>query len=264
MLKKLKTLARKFVTQSEQSAKHVTPVFFDSDIFLVSYPKSGNTWMRFLLANYITGGKVDLSQSNRLIPDIHYNPQDIVETLNPRIIKTHNPFTEKYKRVIYIVRDGRDVAVSYFFHLKKFNRLPAETTFGEYLETFIEGKLDRLGSWGAHVDGWLAGANDLLLIRYEDMLSDTPKVLEKVIRYCGLEFDEQKIAQSVSACSLGELREIEKRQFNDIKELSTSDPSTYFFRKGISGDWENYFSEDDKKKFLATFSETMNRVGYGN
>ena len=95
------------------------------------------------------------------------------------------------------------------------------------------------------------------------MLTDPPSVLETVIRYYGLEFDKEKIIDSVSACSLDQLREIEKKQFNDIKELLTSDPATYFFRKGISGDWRNFFSEDDERKFLAAFSETMGRVGYG-
>jgi estrone sulfotransferase len=245
-------------------AKKHSPVLLDSDVFLVSYPKSGNTWLRFLLANYIAGKQVDLSQSNRIIPDIHYNPEDIVATLNPRITKSHEPFTPRYRRVVYIVRDGRDVAVSYYFHLKKFNRLPADTGFSDYLDAFIEGKLDGLGRWDRHVDGWLDGAKDLLLVRYEDMLSDTAKVLGKAIQFCKLEFDEHKIKDSVSASSLTELRRIEIRQFREIKELSTSNPDAYFFRKGISGDWRNHFSASDEHKFHLAFTRTMDRVGYGD
>jgi hypothetical protein len=263
MLNKLRSLARMFGASPVPPADSAAPVLFDSDVFLVSYPKSGNTWMRFLLANYITGGRVDLSQSNRLIPDIHYNPQDIVETLKPRIIKTHYPYTAKFKRVVYIVRDGRDVAVSYFHHLKKFGQLAADSRFSNYLESFIKGTVGPFGQWGAHVNGWLDGGKDVLFIRYEDMLADTPKALESVVRYCGLEFNEKKLIDSVTACSLSELRQIEKRQFSDIKTLSTSDPNAYFFRKGISGDWRNVFSDNDTEQFLAAFSVVMNRVGYG-
>ena len=262
MLKKLRGLARKFGVIRMHLEKSAAPMLCDRDVFLVSYPKSGNTWMRFLLANYLIGGRVDLLQTNRLVPDIHYNPQDIVETLKPRIIKTHHPFTAKYKRVVYIVRDGRDVAVSYFHHLKKFGQLTAESSFSDYLGSFIEGTAGPFGQWGAHVNGWLNGAKDILLIRYEDMLADTPRALESVVRFCGLEFEQKKIIDSISACSLAKLREIEKRQFSDIKELSISDPAAYFFRKGISGDWKNFFSEDDERKFLSAFSETMDRVGY--
>jgi hypothetical protein len=162
------------------------------------------------------------------------------------------------------VRDGRDVAVSYFYHLKKFGQLGKDISFSDYLDSFIEGQVGGYGQWGAHVNGWLDGAKDILLIRYEDMLADTPRVLEGVVRYCGLDFDEKKLIDSVTACSLTELREIEKRQFSEIERLSTSDPSIYFFRKGVSGDWKNCFSENDEEKFLTVFAGTMNRVGYGS
>ncbi len=248
--------------KSRGVSQNSSPHFFDDDVFLVSYPKSGNTWLRFLLANYITGGRVDLLQSNLIIPDVHYNPQDITKTLNPRIIKSHEPFTPKYKRAVYILRDGRDVAVSYFFYLKKFNILPDNITFSDYLDSFIGGKLDSFGGWGEHVAGWLDGAESLLLIRYEDLHSNAANVLESVVRYCGLEYDEKKIIDSVSACSLSELRQIEIKQFNDIKILSTSDPATYFFRKGVVGEWRNHFNENDEEKFFSAFSKTMTSVKY--
>ena len=262
--------AKRVVVSSKRSLLKFTapsrgvPTPKDTDVYLVSYPKSGNTWMRFLLANYISGGRVDLLQTNRLVPDLGYNPQDIVETLNPRIIKSHHPFTAKYKRIIYIVRDGRDVAVSYFFHLKKYGQLAKDTNFSDYLDSFIKGQVGSYGQWGAHVNGWLDGAKDILLIRYEDMLADTPRALEGVVRYCGLDFDEKKLIDSVTACSLTELREIEKRQFNESDLLSTSDPSIHFFRKGVSGDWKNFFSENDEEEFLKTFAGTMSRVGYSD
>ena len=263
MLKKLRSLVRRFGGPYVSPANSHALALFDSDVFLVSYPKSGNTWVRFLLARYISGGKVDLSLTNQLIPDIGYNPQDITGSLNPRIIKTHRPFTEQYKRVIYIVRDGRDVAVSYFHHLKKFRKIEASVRFSDYLDIFIEGKVGSFGQWGGNVNGWLDGAKDMLLIRYEDLLADTPRVLGSIVRYCALDFNEQKIIESVSACSLAELREIEARQFNEIKGFSTSDPAMYFFRKGVSGDWKNFFNENDERQFMAAFAGVMSRVGYG-
>jgi hypothetical protein len=183
--------------------------------------------------------------------------------LGPRIIKSHDPYTPTYKRVVYIVRDGRDVAVSYYFHLKKFKHLPVETTFSEYLDSFIGGRLYPSVPWGTHVDGWLDGAKDLLVIRYEDMLADTAQVLEKVIRFCKLDYNRENADNSVIACSLSNLRRIENNQFHVEKRFSTSDPAIRFFRKGIAGDWSNYFDESDKGKFTKAFSKTMNRVGYG-
>ncbi|MBQ0841256.1 MAG: sulfotransferase domain-containing protein [Gammaproteobacteria bacterium] len=257
MLSKLVRKIKNRLTSRNRDSK-----FFDKDIFLVSYPKSGNTWLRFLLAHYIKGGKVDLLESNLIIPDVHYNSKDITTTLSPRIIKTHELFKPKYKRVVYIVRDGRDVAVSYFYHLKKFNRLRADTTFSDFLLAFIDGELDSIGPWGEHVNGWLDGAKDLILIRYEDMLTNPECVLENVVKFCGLEFDKKKILDSVKTYSLEELKKIETRQFYDVKELATSDPKIYFFRKGVAGDWANHFNEEDSIKFNKSFFKTMNRLGY--
>jgi len=259
MLRKLISLPKKIM-----SSKNVGPAFLDDDVFLVSYPKSGSTWMRFLLANYISNGQVDILQINSVVPDVHFNPQDIVETLDPRIIKTHESYNPKYKRIVYIVRDGRDVAVSYYSHLKKFRQLADNISFSVYLDSYIGGELDPYGPWGEHVDGWLNGAKNILVIRYEDMLSDAVNVLEKTLRFCGLEFDEKKAFDAVTACSLSKLRQIEAKQFDEIKELSSSNPSIRFFRKGISGDWKNHFNKNDHEKFNAAFAMTMNRVGYGD
>jgi len=255
----LRNLVRSFRQRSKLSNKRIQ--FFDHDVFLVSYPKSGNTWLRFLLAHYAMGRSVSLKETNLLIPDIHYNSEDINDKLNPRIIKTHERYTHKYRRVIYIVRDGRDVAVSYFFHLKKFKRLPADIKFCDFLDEFIRGGYFST-SWGKHVDEWLDLADNLLLIRYEDMLSNSENVLREVVRFCKLELDETRILDSVAACTIKELRSKEVNEFDNVKELSTSDPKVFFFRKGVSGDWKNYLNTSDNNKFIAAFSKTMTRVGY--
>ena len=130
--------------------------------------------------------------------------------------------------------------------------------------SFIRGELDPYGPWGEHVDGWLNGAKNILVIRYEDMLSDTVDVLEKTLRFCGLECDENKAFNAVTASSLSKLRKVEDKQFGEIKELSSSNSSIKSFRKGVSGEWKNYFDKNDREKFNAAFAMTMNRVGYGD
>lgn len=95
----------------------------DDDIFLVSYPKSGNTWLRFLVANYFVGDQltVDLRNIEIIVPDIYVHNIYYFEKLKgPRIIKSHELFDPRYGKTIYIVRDPRDVALSYWhFQIKK-------------------------------------------------------------------------------------------------------------------------------------------------
>ena len=95
---------------------------YDDDTFLVSYPKSGNTWVRFLLANLLYPNEaVGFANINRLLPAPGVSPRRFLKSLpRPRILKSHEPFDVRFRKVIYLVRDPRDVAVSeYHFDLKK-------------------------------------------------------------------------------------------------------------------------------------------------
>ena len=86
------------------------------DVFIVSYPKSGNTWTRFLIANLVyPETPADFSNINRLTPDPEaLSKREMAKMPRPRIIKSHQYFDPRYKRVIYVVRDPRDVALSQF------------------------------------------------------------------------------------------------------------------------------------------------------
>jgi hypothetical protein len=87
---------------------------FPDDVFLTSYPRSGNTWTRFLVGNLAhTEEAVTFLNVERLVPDMNKHGDYYLRHLpRPRILKSHEVFDPRYKRVIYIVRDPRDVAVS--------------------------------------------------------------------------------------------------------------------------------------------------------
>src|SRR6476660_6161204 len=92
------------------------------DIFLVSYPKSGNTWTRFLIANLAYPEKnPDFSNINELIPDPEaMSMRDLEKLAGQRILKSHQYFDPRYQKVMYVVRDPRDVVLSeYHFDIKR-------------------------------------------------------------------------------------------------------------------------------------------------
>jgi len=94
---------------------------FPDDTFLVSFPKSGNTWARFLIANLVRPNeKIDFSNVNRVIPgpEVTSN-RDLMRVPRPRIVKSHQYFDPRYKQVIYIARDPRDVVVSQYYFQRK-------------------------------------------------------------------------------------------------------------------------------------------------
>ncbi|MGW8247530.1 MAG: sulfotransferase domain-containing protein [Acidiferrobacterales bacterium] len=233
------------------------------DTFLVAYPKSGITWLRFLVGNYLNEGNCDFSNSHLIIPDIHYNPEYCLQINKPRFIKSHLPYTASYPKVIYLVRDGRDVAVSYFFHLKKYRRIRLDTTFQDFMTDFNAGRLDRFGRWGEHVTSWLDHQNsNLLLIRYEDLKDDTGRVFEKILKFCGYEIDKGKINMAIEASSIERMRRSETEQGRSNELFSSSDQSISFVRRGEKGQWQQYFDKSLLDVFVEHHGIALSRLNY--
>lgn len=190
-----------------------------SDIFLVSYPKSGNTWSRFLIGNYLYGD-VGFININEKIPDIHKsNNKSLNKIKSPRFIKSHFTYNENYPRVVYIKRDVKDVVVSYFYWFKKYQ--PGKfTNFNTYFEAFVKGDL-AYGGWKDHKDEWINGVKkeDILIIDYGELKKNTFNEMIKIIKFCHLDLDEKKL-----------IKAIEKSSFDSMKQLEHSQKNSEFFK----------------------------------
>ncbi|MBC6480620.1 MAG: sulfotransferase domain-containing protein [Hormoscilla sp. GM7CHS1pb] len=152
------------------------PKLKTDDVFLVSYPRSGNTWVKNIIAHILYPHEriYSLNYLARLVPEIHEIDSDN-EYSNPRVIKTHRsfPFRQErensalYSQVIYIVRHPFDVIRSLHYFNSYLN--PKQTIDQTVCKVTMGG--NKLGSWQDHVLSWkLAEKNaQMLLIRYEDM-----------------------------------------------------------------------------------------------
>ena len=117
-------------------------------MFLVSYPRSGNTWVRFLIANLLkpAGVEIDFHNVQEYVPEINRNNDIIESILSPRVIKSHALYDPAFPKVIYLVRDGRDVYVSYYYYRLK--QLEEGYTFSDFLR-----QKDHYPSlWNDHVE----------------------------------------------------------------------------------------------------------------
>lgn len=238
------------------------------DVFLVSYPKSGNTWMRFLIGNYIAGYKVDFRNSHFVVPDIHFNPENCKAIqFKPRFIKSHMPYSPVYPRVIYIVRDGRDVAVSYYFHLLKSGKVSAtEITFSEYLKDFVEKGVPLYGTWSQNVYSWFDRTKDgnILLLKYEDILKETELELTKAIEFAGLDVERERVKKAVEASLFNEMQKLEISQHDECPTLGreVKNKDILFVREGRAGGWRDHFSKEDEQVFLKYNDSVMSKLGY--
>lgn len=122
---------------------------YPDDTFLVSYPRSGNTWTRFLVANFVFPNEnVSFLNIEKLIPDTSsQSNRALKRTPRPRIIKTHQYFDHRYPKTIYIVRDPRDVALSYYDFQRKYMQIEDGYPLQRYVDDFVCGRLIS-ADWG--------------------------------------------------------------------------------------------------------------------
>jgi len=228
------------------------------DVMIVSYPRSGNTWVRFLLANLMSDSEraLDFKEMEELIPDIHSSEHwDRIKSMGSgRFIKSHMPYTAEYKKVIYIVRDGRDVLVSYWhYHCPRNYKLD----FSDFLQSSIWP-----GQWHKHVRFWLDRSEkiSLLLVRYEDLLTEPEKQLKRMAEFSGLSFDNERIGYSVRCSSFGNLQQIENEKGHPRIKSKVS--GFKFFRNGVTGDWKKCFGPKEKEIFKKYANPVLLRLGY--
>ena len=233
-------------------------LIYPDDVFIVSYPKSGNTWVRFLIANLLKppGEEIDFYTSNTFIPEVGTHTEIIERLERPRVMKSHAPCVREYPRVIYVIRDGRDVYVSYYFH--RLEKLPHNTTFKEFLE-----RDDHFPSlWGDHVASWLfkerTPSGSILVVRYEDLLNDALAQLRHMVEFIGLERTEGELQHAVEAASFKNMRRLEVQKGRPYKD---SGPDL-FVREGRWGGWKELFGTEEKAIFKAREGNILVRLGY--
>lgn len=262
-LQKLYSLINPTVLNPNSTTTEIRP----DDVFLVSYPKSGNTWMRFLVGNYLTNCKINFFNIDLVIPDIHFNPQQCEDvTLQPRFIKSHKSYTPAYPKVVYIFRDGRDVAVSYYYYMKKKRKITSDTSFSNFLETFAKNGAGGFGNWSNHVKSWVkkASTGSVVLIKYEDMLFDAARELKKVIQFANIKAEQDRIINAVRASLFEEMQQLEVKE-NDsyfFTRYKAGTEEVRFIRKGQAEGWRSHFSKDDENLFLKFNGKTLKKLGY--
>ena len=242
-------------------------IILSDDVFLVSFPKSGNTWTRFLLANLkYPEQPATFANVHRLIPDPDRTSKRDFESMSrPRIIKSHECFDPRYPRVIYIVRDPRDVVVSQYHYHRKLRKLGDDSPIDLFVTRFLAGKTCPHGSWGENVTTWLGTReNDprFLLLRYEDMVADTCHELTKVANFLGLSVSPQQIATAVERSSVSRMRKLEQAETDQCSLTQGSRTDLSFVRSASAGGWHKDLPAAQVERIEAAWGPLMRHLGY--
>ena len=270
-------------------------------IWLASFPKSGNTWMRSFLHNLLRnpaesydintltdftygeaqtrwfrpfdprpGSQYSLNDVRRMRPLVHRH----LTTLSPDsvFVKTHNALIEDQgvptvtieatAGAIYIIRDPRDVVISYSHHqgqsidyIIDMLRDEAACTAGDDINVY-----EYLSSWSRHVQSWThTPTRNLLVLRYEDMLDRPMKSFGSVTKFLGLDVPRPRLEKAMKLSSFKVLKAQEERK-GFIERPKRADAA--FFREGRAGQWKKLLTPAQIAKIEDDHGEQMRRFGY--
>lgn len=243
--------------KNSTSMSFLPDTIYPDDVFVVSYPKSGNTWVRFLIANLLKQGdeEIDFVTINKYVPEVGRH-EEIIQNLNrPRVMKSHASYVREYPRIIYVVRDGRDVYVSYYFHRLK--QLPPGTTFREFLKRRNHSPC----LWGEHVASWSFKkfqSPEILVVRYEDLARTCLEQLRRMAGFIGLEAKEEQLRCAVEASNFENMRRLEFKRGRPYK----NEGPEVFMRKGQPGNWREFFGPEEKAIFKSREGHVLIKLGY--
>ncbi|XP_016981971.1 luciferin sulfotransferase [Drosophila rhopaloa] len=260
------------------------PVFQD-DVWMVSYPRTGSTWaqeMVWLLGHQLdyVAAEQDLRLRSPLIElsalfstDHHEaiaqkfgNTVDLVRNLpRPRFARSHlswpllpEEFETVKPRIVYTARNPKDLCVSYYHYCKLLHGINGD--FEQFVDLFLEGHTP-MGSYWKHVLPFWKRSQDenVLFIKYEDMIKDLPSVVRRCARFLGV----QSLLDVSSLQHLCEHLTFDKMRGNKAVNLEKLLPesSSKFIRNGKIGDWRNHMGNEMSERFDAWSEQHIRGAG---
>ncbi|KAI5611995.1 sulfotransferase family 2, cytosolic sulfotransferase 3 [Silurus asotus] len=264
------------IIHTEDSLKYYESIEFqDDDVIVITYPKSGTTWMQEILPSLLNGGDPTPVLTIPSWIRVPWLEQvcipEVMHTLSaPRAFVSHMPFnlmppsffTSKAK-VIYITRNPKDVAVSYFYFNQMASFLPDPGNFEEYANNFLAGKVI-YGKWTDHVKSWRnPGLGDrILYITYEEMIQDVYGVIKCVLGFLDRQLSEDALKGVVEQCQFKNMKQNKMSNYSLVPPDYLDARKSSFLRKGIAGDWKNHFSPELDAKFNEVINEELKGTDY--
>jgi hypothetical protein len=264
---RLREFGRRFLTHPLRRVARQIPLVSSAlgrvcepsvDVFVISFPKCGRTWMRVQLARILQqhfgleeGDWVAIeamAEGRRDVPKIRLLNADKPERKRPHELHASVVSYFRHRKVVLLVRDPRDVVVSmYMQRTRRGMRPPFSGTLSEFLDEPV-GSFDTLIQYYNLWSELGAGAENLLIIRYEDLRSQPGPELRRVVDFIGLpEVSDAVIDEAVAFGAFDNMRAMEKSGSIQTKQMRPGDPNdeeSFKTRKGQVGGYVEYLDAE--------------------
>ena len=261
-----------FVTESSLlSLKDVQ--LFPDDVWIVAYPKCGTTWTQQIVRSLLDKGDLDL-RIDQAVPWLEASSSDsqrrylvnIDDIERPRAFKSHMPYhlmpcgspSSTPGRYVYIARNPKDVAVSYFHHYFTLQRAH-NFTWDTFVTWFLNGELG-YGDYFDHVLSWWHHKDDknVLFLEYEDLKSDIKACVTKIASFLGINMSDKLMQRTLQVSSFSSMKTNPTTSYD---WLSLHPQGTPFIRKGAVGDWKSLFTTEQSAHFDSLNRDKFQHVG---
>ncbi|KAF6714419.1 Sulfotransferase family cytosolic 2B member 1 [Oryzias melastigma] len=262
-------------THSLASVKFAQEFHFkDDDVIAVTYPKSGTTWMQEILPLVLNGGDLTPIQSTVNWDRVPWLEEtrlaEVVDKMtSPRAMVSHFPynlmpssFHSSKAKVIYVMRNPKDILVSSFYFHQMAAFLENPGTFDEFIDKFLEGRV-LFGKWADHVKSWKLAkiADRILFLTYEEMVQDLPAAIRRMSDFLCRNHSEDAIQKIAEHCTFKSMKANTMSNFSLVpKQYMDSDKSP-FLRKGVAGDWKNHFNSEQDARFTSVIQKELEAAG---
>ncbi|KAL3871378.1 hypothetical protein ACJMK2_039383 [Sinanodonta woodiana] len=239
------------------------------DIILCSYPKSGCHWMWEVIKMILQGNATTIPdfKENHMIELIPANHMAAIPS--PRVFNTHIKFSqlprdtiEKRCKIVLILRNPKDVAVSFYHHHSGIVAVyKYEGKWENYLSLFNNGKVD-FGSFYDYVLDWEQAMQEnpthpIHVVYFEDMKSESVAEVRKLTQFMGVYLSDDLIEAIAEKYHFSNMLKdkmgLEDEKFRKIWR----DEKPQMYRKGEVGDWKNWFTVAQNEEFDKIYAERM-------
>lgn len=230
------------------------------DVFVVSYPKAGTTWVQEIVWQIYHNGEVNSKRIEDRVPFLEEatnskaSQPDITSLPSPRLIKTHLSYEAIPKGVneettckyIYVARNPKDTAVSNYKFLTSLGKNTGLNSSWEfYANLFVQGK-STWSHWDKHVLGWWKHRDDanVLFLKYEDLKKDLLSHVRMISQFLNKPLSDELLNRITEQCTFNGMMKNAKSYL-----LRGTEDGPKLLRKGVVGDWENYFTPEQSERF---------------
>ncbi|OWF35183.1 sulfotransferase 1 family member D1-like [Mizuhopecten yessoensis] len=238
----------------------------DDDLMICTYPKSGTHWI-WEIVSMLVKKKAERVSAVKETAMLEIMAKATLDNMpSPRVLNSHvyfeylpKDFAKRRCKIIYAMRNPKDVAVSFFNHHSKICEYEFSGTWENYVQRFLKGDVD-YGTWFDYTQKWEKFMADnpeypIFMTTYEDMKQDPLRQVTRIAKFLEIDCDQAFLQEVTDLCQFDRMKKEKDALGEQVDAWKDGVPGMY--RKGQVGDWKNWFTVAQSELFDRVYQERM-------